>query len=205
MSLRNGKIVVIVGMLAGVALLSSCSFGATVGSGKVATETRTLSDVTEVEFAFVGDMTVTQGDEESLTITGDDNIVPLIKSDVTGGVLKIHAPGVTVARSVTPLRYELKVRDLRRLALTGLGNIAAPTLAADSFAAEVSGAGTLRVDNLAADALDLSLTGLGNANVAGAVDRQAVSLSGAGSISYKGEPQVTQQISGVGSISAMDQ
>ena len=185
MATNKRKIVIWVGLLAVMALLAGCSVGATVGSGKVATETRAVSGVEAVEFAFVGDMTITQGDEESLTITGDDNILPLIKSDVTGGVLRVYTQGVNMAQSITPLRYELKVKDLSRMTLSGAGSINAPKLTTERLQATVSGAGTLRVDALAADALEVSLPGLGDANIAGVVERQQVTLSGAGT--YFGE------------------
>ena len=185
MATNKRKIVIWVGLLAVMALLAGCSVGATVGSGKVATETRAVSGVEAVEFAFVGDMTITQGDEESLTITGDDNILPLIKSDVTGGVLRVYTQGVNMAQSITPLRYELKVKDLSRMTLSGAGSINAPELTTERLRATVSGAGTLRVDALAADALEVSLSGIGDANIAGVVERQQVTLAGAGT--YFGE------------------
>ena len=180
MATNKRKIVIWVGLLAVMALLAGCSFGATVGSGKMATETRAVSGIEAVEFAFIGDMTLRQGEEESLTISGDDNIVPLIKSEVNNGVLRIYAPGVNLAQSVNPLRYDLQVKDLNSVSLTGVGNIMAPALTAERLAATVSGAGTLRVDELAADVFEMNLSGLGDANIAGAVDRQEVNLSGAG-------------------------
>ena len=240
---RNKMIVIWVGLVAAALLLAGCTVAATVGSGRAATETRAVSGFDAVDFAFVGDVTITQGEEEGLTITGDDNILPLIKTEVKDGVLRIYTEGVNIAQSTNPLRYDLRVKDLRAVTLSGVGNVTAPALATDRLAATVSGAGSLRVDELDADALEVTLSGLGNANFAGAVDRLKVTLSGAGSyfgrdlnsgvaevtisgmgdaevwatealdatltgagsIAYKGSPSVQQQISGVGKIEALDE
>ena len=67
MATNRRKIEIWVGLLAVMALLAGCSFGATVGSGKMATETRAVSGIEAVEFAFIGDLTIRQGEEESLS------------------------------------------------------------------------------------------------------------------------------------------
>jgi hypothetical protein len=167
------------------ALLAGCTVAATVGSGRVTTETRAVSGFDAVEFSFMGEVAITQGEEEGLTITGDDNILPLIKTEVQNGVLRIYTQGVNVAQPITPLRYDLKVKDLRRVVLSGAGNIAAPALTTDRLEATVSGAGGIEINDLTADTLRVNLSGLGNANFAGEVANQEVTLSGAGS--YFGE------------------
>lgn len=201
MRASTGLLIVVTCLLIGVALMASCVFGGAIGSGRAVTETRAVSGFDSVEFSFFGDMTITQGDEESLTISGDDNIVPLIKTEVEDGVLKIYADGVNISRPVMPLRFELKVKDLSGLQLAGAGSITTEKLSTARLAASVTGAGALRIDDLTADALDVKLTGVGDTNVTGTVDRQQVLVSGAGS--YFGEDlrsgvaQVT--ISGLGS------
>jgi hypothetical protein len=174
------KLIVGAVLLMAGALLTGCTVAATVGSGRMATEARDVSGFDAVEFAFIGDLNISQGEAEGLMISGDDNILPLIKTEVNNGVLRIYAPGVNLAQSVNPLRYELKVKDLRQATLSGVGNITAATLAAPRLKATVSGAGALRIDDLAADLFEMTLSGLGDATVGGAVDRLDVTLSGAG-------------------------
>lgn len=163
------------------AVLSSCSFGVVVGSGRSTTETRDVSDFSALEFAFLGNLTITKGDAESLTITGDDNIVSLIRTRVSNGVLRIDAGSTNVGRTIIPLEYELIVKNLDSVNLSGLGSIGAAELSGDRVTLVLSGAGTLRVDDLNADELSVTMAGLGDANVAGVVNRQTVTVSGAGS------------------------
>ena len=190
----------IVVLLLGISLLSGCAFGMVVGSGKSVAETRAVSDFNAVEFAFIGDLTITQGDEESLTITGDDNIVALIRTTVRDGVLRIDAGAANVGRPIVPLRYALTVKNLDSLSLSGLGNIEMPSLEGRDLALSLSGAGSLTIDNLAVTDLAVSLSGLGSANLSGEVNQQAVTVSGAGSYYAANlrSQAAAVQISGVG-------
>lgn len=240
MNLRN-TIVSIVVLVMGMGLLAGCAFGMVIGSGKSVTETRDVSDFHAVNFAFLGDLEITQGDEEALTITGDDNIVELIRTRVVDGVLHIDGGAANIGRTVVPLRYMLTVKNLDGISLSGLGNVRMTKLANDEVTLALSGAGALTVDALTADTLSVNLSGVGSANLGGAARRQVVNLSGAGSyyagdlrtqtatvtiaglgnaeiwavetlnaeisgagnIAYKGRPQVTPRISGLGRVTAL--
>jgi len=168
-------------LVLGLSMLASCAFGMVVGSGRSVTEARIVRDFNAVEFAFIGDLAITQGAEESLTITGDDNIVALIRTTVRDGVLRIDAGAANVGRPVVPLRYVLTVRNLDGLSLSGLGNIEMASLEGRNLALSLSGAGSLTIGNLAATDLAVTLSGLGSANLSGEVNKQAVTVSGAGS------------------------
>jgi len=196
---RNLSVSIIFILLAG--LLSACSFGVVVGSGRSTTETRAVSDFNAVDFAFIGDLAITQGSEESLTITGDDNIVPLIRTTVRDGVLHIDASPANIGRTIVPLRYELTVKNLNALSLSGLGNIEMGSLESADFSLGLSGAGSVTVENLSANNLAVNMSGLGSANLAGEVNKQAVNVSG--TVSYYARDLRSQaaavQISGLGS------
>lgn len=191
----------IITLVLGMGLLSGCAFGMVIGSGKSVTETRAVSDFHAVDFAFLGDLEITQGDAETLTITGDDNIVALIRTTVRDGVLHIDAGAANIGRTIVPLRYVLTVKELDSIALSGLGNVSMPSLTSDDVVLALSGAGSLTIDAVTADDVAVSLSGLGSANLSGEVNRQVVNLSGAGS--YYADDLRTQtadvSISGLGS------
>ena len=196
---RNLAIMALLVLMA--AILSACSFGVVVGSGRTTTETRAVSDFSAVDFAFIGDLAITQGNEESLTITGDDNIVPLIRTTVRDGVLHIDASPANIGRTVIPLRYELTVKELNAVSLSGLGNIEVDSLESPDVSLGLSGAGSLNVGNLLANNLGVNMSGLGSANLAGEVNKQAVNVSGAGSYYARDlrSQAAAVQISGLGS------
>jgi len=71
----------------------------------------------------------------------------------------------------------------------------------DELAASLSGSGEVHADDLDSARVSIDLGGSGDIGVA-ASDTLDVSISGTGSVRYVGRPEVTQDISGSGEVSA---
>jgi hypothetical protein len=170
-------------VLVAALLLGGCGLGLVVGSGNTVTEERDISNVEGVALSFIGDLRITQGSEEKLVITGDDNVLPLITTEVRDGVLTIGSRSTLGIPMVTQLRYDLTVRDLSSLRLSGAGNAEMDGLETGDLAVTVSGAGNLAIKDLQANRVTARLSGVGNVELSGKAARQAVTLSGAGSYS----------------------
>ena len=171
------------------------------GSGNKTTETRQVSGFDSIDLSGVGRLIVKQDGTESLTIEGDDNIVPKVKSEVAGGKLTIGLEKNTGINPKLPLVFNVTVREIRALALSGAGSIEASDIKSSNFEASISGAGSAALGNLAADSLKASLSGAGDFKVSGTVTSQDVTISGAGS--YRADDlqsrDATVRTSGVGS------
>jgi Putative auto-transporter adhesin, head GIN domain len=153
----------------------------TIGSGNKITETRAVSGFDRIDLYGVGKLIVRQTGVQSLTIEGDDNIVPLVRAEVTGQTLRIGLePGMGIQPWV-PLVFNVTVSDLSALHLSGAGSIEGDDLRAGNFEAGISGAGNARLGNLTADSLKVSISGAGDFVLSGNVTEQEVVLSGAGS------------------------
>ena len=88
-------------IVAGLLVLSACSV--INGSGHVETETRQVSGFTGIDLAGSGEVTIEQGDAESLTIEADDNVLPALTSKVSDSTLKLgKKPGTTVRTKREP-------------------------------------------------------------------------------------------------------
>ena len=150
------------------------------GTGRVVQEKREVSGFTEVRLASVGELSLAQGDRESLTIEAEDNILPRIRTDVEGGALVIRTErGVSISPTVT-VRYTLTVRELSGLELSGSGKIKTGTIRSQDFKVRLPGSGDIRIDGLTADSLTAVISGSGSINVPGKVVRQEVRISGSG-------------------------
>ena len=202
-------------------LLSACNFvipGAVVGSGKIASESRPVSGFTKVDLSGFGDLTIDVNGSEALTIEGDDNILPLIITEVRGDTLHIGFKERTPVQRVSRLRYAVSAKQLDGLTVSGAGNVTASNIDTPSLEVVTSGAGRINMSGKATEEV-ITLTGAGNfegenllsekasVNTSGvgraivnAAQTLDVNISGAGSVEYIGSPQVTQQISGVGSV-----
>lgn len=176
---RRLAVAIVLGLI--MLAFAACGVGLVVGSGKSITEERELSGVKGVALSFVGDLRITQGDEEKLVITADDNVMPLITTEVRNSILTIGSKSTTGFQTTTKLQYDLTVRDLNSVRLTGAGNAQMDGLKTDDLALAVSGAGSMSVQNVDASSVEAALTGLGSIEVSGNAARQSVQLSGAGS------------------------
>ena len=135
--------------------------GLVVGSGVVVTAERAISGVSEVSLKVAGRLIIEQTGIESLTITGDDNLVPLLRSEVISGRLVLALPddigGVAVTREIA---YRLTVRTLDEIDASGVIPVA------------------VDVTGLDAPLLSVKLGGPSTMTVAGRVDVQDISIDG---------------------------
>ena len=210
--LRRGA----VASLIGVFLLVACSMAT--GSGTPATENRPVSGFSNVELAGSGELIVEQTGTESLTLEADDNLLPLLTSEVSGDTLHLGVRPNTTLRPRTPIIYRLTVSQLTGLEVSGSGTVTATTIQADRLRVkisgsgritvtgdvvdqelEISGSGEYRANQLLSRTLQARISGSGNADV-NVTESLDVDISGSGSLTYQGDPQISQQISGSGKL-----
>jgi hypothetical protein len=173
------------------------------GSGRLTTERREVHGIERVNFAGVGDLIVELGPAESLTVEAEDNVLPIIRTEVHDGTLRIRMDPEALWRwpqPTLPIRFELMVERLAGLELSGAGNISAPSLIADQLDLGLSGTGDVRLNDLQARSLRNRLSGAGNLTVSGAVSEQETVISGAGSFhgAQLESARATVQVSGAG-------
>src|SRR3954452_19692731 len=75
-------------------MLSAC--GSVQGSGNLRTETRSVSGFTAVDLSEQGHLVIEQNGTEGLTITAEDNILPLLTSNVSGDRLVLGTKPLTI-------------------------------------------------------------------------------------------------------------
>ena len=130
-------------------LLCACGLRAVRGSGKLVTESRDASNFDRVSLGGSGTVILIQGEEESLTIETDRNVMRYVTSEVRGGTLVLGTKsGVMV--SPTQLRFTVSTKDLASLTTSGSGDIVAERVDADRLEIQVKGSGQVRVDALTA-------------------------------------------------------
>ena len=165
--------------------LAGCNsiFGPRVnGSGTLKSESRPVSGFTEVVLSTVGTLTIAQTGTESLTIAGDDNIVPLVTTVVQNSRLEIrHDPGTANFTTNKPLAYHLTIKNLNALTVSASGNATSPALRSSRLTLEDSGSGNIRLAGLQADVLMVTISGSGTTTLSGETPTQAVRISGSGS------------------------
>src|SRR5262245_45700449 len=83
---RAGKFLLLASALAagGFLALSTTARETVTGSGTRATEQRDFGDVTEVVLSGTGDLVLEPGDAPCLSVTADDNVLPLLVTETDG-------------------------------------------------------------------------------------------------------------------------
>ena len=151
------------------------------GSGVPTTESRTVAIFDEVTFTAVGDVNITFGLSQSVSVTVDDNIMQYIQTVHSGSQLIIRIQDGINANDYG-LSVDIVMADLDAANLTGVGSIVGQNLLpTDDVSLSLSGVGTIILD-LEANSVTSILSGVGNIVLSGAVDNHISILSGVGDL-----------------------
>lgn len=196
-----------VATLAAASLLAACgdisiTFGdgdsKVKGSGVAATESRAVAPFTAIDATGVGKLKLRVGEAESLKVTADDNILPLIKTEVKDGVLVLSTKGAI--NSKTDIVFEATAKTIKRLENSGTVAIDARGFSGGELAVEASGVGSIALAGRV-DSLNAQLSGVGSLDAEGlSADRVKTDLSGVGSARVRAEKTISGSVSGIGSL-----
>ncbi len=171
-----------------------------VGSGKVISETRSVSGFDSVALEGSGAVNITFGTDESVVVKADDNIVPLIETNVQNGTLVIGIKGNTGINTSNGILVTVTMKSLKSLSLKGSGSIDATGLVGNDVEIRLAGSGNINVTGTA-DSVNISLPGSGNIYCDGLQARSAtVTLDGSGTITTYASESLDAGIRGSGSI-----
>jgi hypothetical protein len=184
----------------------------------VATETRAVSGFTAVTLQGFGEVIIDQNGSESLTITADDNFLPHLETAVRGNTLYISSTDNVVFTNITEMTFRISAAALNTVELSGAGSMAISNLNTESWRVTLPGAGSITVSGQT-NSQTVELSGAGSYNAADLVSQQAtinssgagmavvqvsdsldVTINGLGNVEYIGNPTVTEEINGVGSV-----
>jgi hypothetical protein len=189
------------------------------GSGIMKTEIRPVETFTAITLSELESslLVIEQTGEESLSITADDNLLPLFTSTVKDGTLRLSVAKGNSFHGKRPT-YKITVNDLRALKIQGGAAIEASKLDGDGLSISVEGAivgkmsgrvddltieikggGILNAGELKAKRSKVIMQGAGQVTI-NASDRLDGEVSGAGMIWYIGSPKRNTKVDGVGLI-----
>ena len=229
---KIGILIFVVALVAGVALANMTSFGRTTdsmfkfsmnfggerGSGNVTTEKRNATGFRSIDVGGVYQVEVVAQKEFSVEVIADDNLLPLIKTEVDGSTLRIETE-----RRISPsstVRIRVFAPDIDNLRVSGVAHVTVADIKNDAFAVDssgaskiavagetskltidVSGASKIDAENLKAGNASIESSGASkiNVNVSGELKTD---LSGASKVVYSGTPaNVVTRKSGASSVS----
>lgn len=189
--------------LAALAMAACISFdfdgNAVRGSGASATDDRALATFDRIEVGGAFDVDVRVGGSPGAVVTGDDNLVPLVETEVRGRTLHIRSD--RRLRPTAGLRVEVTAPALDALAVSGASEVSATGVRSSAFQASVSGSGELVADGAFGE-LSCSVSGSGELTLRGSAETVDASVSGSGEIDLLSVParKVAVTVSGSGDV-----
>lgn len=209
-------------LIASAALLSfsSCSVVGTKGSGHVISKTFNESGFKDIEVSSVMKVYLKQGNDFSVKIDAEDNILDLIKVEKEGSKLSVDFKNnISVSPTKDVIIY-ITAPEFHNLDASGAGGfISEGTLSGNEILLELSGAtkaklnvavNTIKIDASGASKIilagttdQLSLDGSGSTKME-AIDLKAqdvdLDISGAGNATVYAEKKLDVSISGAGKV-----
>lgn len=153
------------------------------GNGNVTTEKRTTTAYDKIQIAGFFDIQLISGKEGNLTIQGEENILPLIKTEVENGVLKISTEKNKNISTQKKLLITIPFESLNAVSLAGSGKVMSnATIKSTRFSSQLTGSGDINL-TVEASAIEVKLSGSGNIKLTGKTNDLKVTLAGSGYVS----------------------
>lgn len=171
-----------------VAIVSFCSFSpweTITGNGNLKKEIREASGFTGISLSGSMNVEMAYGNSNSITVEGDENLLPYIETKVENGNLVIKTKDKVRLRTENKLVVHVSLTKLSNLKLSGSGNI--------------NGSGDFSNDN----STTIAVSGSGNINVGiNSFAETRIAISGSGNIVLKGNHtnNIDASVSGSGNI-----
>lgn len=170
------------------------------GSGKVASEVRSLPEFTGVELVGSADVNILLSDKQSVNVQADDNILPLIETKVVNGTLVVSTKPLTSITTSNGIVVTVGIKSLQRLTLTGSGNMRVAAMSGPDLTIALPGSGDITVEGQS-DHVSITLAGSGNVLCAALQTHAAdVTLLGSGTITVFADQSLNANLAGSGTI-----
>jgi len=186
------------------------------GSGKRELQNRQVPSFTSISTEGAFTIEVTCQKEPRLEVEGDDNILNLVRTEVSNNVLRLSNSGSYSTDD--PVTIRIYVPNLEALTATGAGKIDIKGIKNEKFEIDAEGAPTINVAGTT-NLVDIHSNGAGkiytndlhaaraivNSNGASRVELDVkehldVTVNGPSSVTYKGDPVVNKSVNGPGRV-----
>ncbi len=153
------------------------------GNGNIKTEKRSTGNFNGVNASSSIDVEIAKGDAYSVSVEDDDNILPYIVTEVSGGTLDVHYKDNTSIGNDHAKVY-VTAPSLDKLSASGSGDISTQDILKNSghIEMDVSGSGDIKA-NVEAPSVKAEISGSGNIDLKGHTKDFDGAVNGSGDLS----------------------
>lgn len=151
------------------------------GNGNITTEKRDVSNFNGIDISNAFEVILKQGNNESLTIEADENLMGIIVTEVRGGVLKVYTD--KHIRNPKSLKLFLTFKEIDFIDISGAVELTSDgKLTFDKL--EIDGSGASEIDlEIEAKDLEMEFSGASEIKLKGKILDVEIDISGASEIS----------------------
>jgi hypothetical protein len=198
MKKRTTHITLIALAFVALQLFSACDPTAVSGNGNMQKDIRTLSEFSKISLDVSAEVVVRQGAEYKVVLEAESNILPLIKTDISGPTLEITSTENYEAHK--KIRVVITMPDVRKISVQGSGDVeVTDVFSPSSIELEVAGSGNI-IGNFISEKVSTDIAGSGDITLRGSADKLDIDVAGSGDINAKGlqAKEVNVDIAGSG-------
>ncbi len=189
----------IIGITPAIGLLVLGGWNGVKGSGTIKEEARNVGEFSAVQIESGFHATIALGSTSSVKISTDDNLLPLIKTEVKGGELIVGpADWKQHPRPSSEVKVTITTPKLEKIEASGGSSVAANGTTGARFQASTSGGSVVKVSGLNADQVSVGASGGSKIDLAGRAKAVKVELSGGASLHATEVPAESVQVEGSG-------
>ena len=197
--------------------LTSCDWNRIRGNGSIKTETRDVAAFEAITCDGGYEVQIDCQQKQSVTIETDENLLPLVKTEVHSNTLRVYTKGMLLPTNRIRITVSIPniteftsngsvdgdINNINNNALEiGIHGSGKLSMNGKSGNVKIRASGSSKIDatSLISENSDIQINGSGNMHVY-ATNSIDVQINGSGTVKYKGEPKtVNQQINGSGRI-----
>ena len=174
------------------------------GEGELRTETRTTANFSGIEAEVSGNVFYTEGPENKVELTAQQNILNVIETPIINNKLVIRFKNNVQVRKHELITIRVTAPSISSLNSSGSGNVTVVSpLNANVLSFNLSGSGGMSLPNITTGHLEATISGSGNISIAGGTtNSEKIKISGSGTIDAQQvlAKSVTTTTSGSGNI-----
>jgi hypothetical protein len=157
------------------------------GKGDVITESRSTGTYTSVSLAMSATVYFTPDSVYSLRISGQENVLRQIVTEVDGNQLVVRVKTGVILGSHDPVNVYITAPDVSGLDVSGSGDIFTDkTWRVNDLSVNISGSGNINIASVEANGISAKISGSGTIKAAsGKAESEDLKISGSGTIDLR--------------------
>lgn len=157
------------------------------GKGEIISETRNAANYNSIDLAMSATVHFTQAPGYSLTISGQENILDHVITQVEGNRLVIRVRSGSILGHHDPVHVYVSAPGVTSLEVSGSGDMVSDSAwSQDELSVRISGSGNITIASVLSGHLTASISGSGSIRASGGnSDQEELKISGSGTIDLR--------------------